>query len=189
MEGEDEAELATASESDEGVVAGPEHLPLLVAHPAEVPPRDGEEAAGAGVDGKRTYRCRNCGQLGHNRIRCPRAPADAGGPGEEYREGGKEAKGKRRYRCGACGEDGHTKKKCPRLHEFGELSDEGGPRAPPPKRGAFHCSVCGKKGHTKRICPVRRAQWAEPQSPGAAREGEVKQEAKEEQEEEVEVRK
>jgi hypothetical protein len=182
MEGEDAEELATASESDEGVVAGPEHMPLLVAQPLEVRPKDADDGAVA-LDGKRVYRCRNCGERGHNRVRCPRAPLDggvtgAGGAGEEGgKEGGKEAKGKRRYRCGACGEDGHTKKKCPRLHEFGELSDEGGPAPPPPKRGSFHCSVCGKKGHTKRACPVRRAEWAVPQGAAAAHEPEtVKQE-------------
>ncbi len=184
MDGEDEAELATASESDEGVVAGPAHPPLLVPLPGEalphaVTPEGGGGEAQAGPDGKRQYRCRNCGEKGHNRVRCPAAAA--AGPAAGAAADG-EGKAKRRYRCGACGEDGHTKKKCPRLHEFGDLSDEAGPA--PAKRGTFHCSICGKKGHTKRSCPERRSQWAEPQgrpeeaaapAPAAQDEGEARE--------------
>ncbi len=64
---------------------------------------------------KRTYKCRLCGGMGHNKLKCPlrdQVTSDlpfAKAPGD-----------RRIYRCSVCGKSGHTKKSCLKRKVEGE---------------------------------------------------------------------
>ncbi len=105
---------ATASESSSD--EKPRPTPVWLGIPAEQEQqnqveqqswREQEEQREEEARSKRIYKCRLCGGIGHNKLKCPlrgQLPSDAAqnkGSGD-----------RRAYRCSVCGKSGHTKKSC-----------------------------------------------------------------------------
>jgi hypothetical protein len=91
----------------------------------------------------RRFKCRLCGEEGHNRRTCRKSRSSNQGDTV-----------KRNHRCRLCHQSGHNRRTCPQVIGV-KLSGTHATRGSPTGSRTCTCQLCQERGHNIRTCPRR----------------------------------
>nr|GMD28735.1 uncharacterized protein LOC109166374 isoform X1 [Ipomoea batatas] len=92
----------------------------------------------------RRFRCRVCGEKGHNRRTCPKSKLSI-----------PKRKVKKNLHCTTCGERGHNRRTCPEKTDLDSTGSATSISSAASTKKPYTCSLCVTKGHNSRTCPER----------------------------------